>query len=289
MDINEGNFSKEAILKRKKLDPFGLDNDPEHFLGEFGALEPLKKHKGKLTVFTNCASKLTIGGKEYNRFYDTLICSEEADIAFFLSTARYTDEDLGEIRFTVEDLFRYLDKNNMEYEIVEGIYGMPKQDDPDLGELIFARNEEIATLGMNESAELGSYHTKLYPDVEGELCIGMHVKNEETEKTEYRELYNLQLKGVIDSGRDITFVVNESNEGNLSKEELKALIPNFIEEHNESRTKATFTEPYKRTKEEQTLARQKQILTYEIIEGKELKLFQGRPRPIRDEESREEQ
>lgn len=288
MDSNEELFSEEAILKRKKLDPFGLDHDPEHFLGEFGALEALKNHKGKLTIFTNCKSKITISGKEYNRFYDTLICSENADIAFFLSSARYTDKDLGEIRFTGEDLFRYLDKNNMEYEIIEGIYGTPKQDDPDLGELIFARNEEIATLGMNESAELGSYHTKLYPDVEGELCIGMYLKNEETEKSEYRELYNLQLKGVIDSGRDITFVVNESNEGNLSKEELISLISNFIEEHNEARDKAIFTQPDKRTKEEQILARQKQILTYEIIEGKELKSFQGSPIKIRDEEGRGE-
>jgi len=94
----------------RKLDVWAIYRDPEHVLD---ALKIILKNKDEikepLTLFTNCVSSFSIDGKKVDRYMDTLICSEEADIALCLSSARYYDEKLGLISATPEVIAKFLE------------------------------------------------------------------------------------------------------------------------------------------------------------------------------------
>ncbi len=153
-------------MNNRKLDVWGIYRDPEHVLD---ALKIIAEHRSEITeeeplkLFINCVSSFVINGKKVGRYMDTLICSREADTALCLSSARYTDDDLGGISATPEDIAKFLDKYSIPYQIITGEKQQEDVDDPKIPEIWMARERYVLEDSLAESKEKGCTDCVVYP------------------------------------------------------------------------------------------------------------------------------
>lgn len=227
----------------RQLDVWSIYRDPEHVLD---ALKIILEHKGEitdenpLTLFTNCVSKFTINGEEVDRYIDTLICSREADIALCLTSARYTDKELGDISATPEDIAKFLDKYNIPYKIVTGkspekeigwykqgedkitVIDVIEKDDRNIPELWMAREEEVIRLALEESASKGCRKCVFYPNIPSNLGMGYYL-----EDSSYKEVWGIDFKGLVETDNNWTLIIDEGYKDNLNEEDVIAAIKNL--------------------------------------------------------------
>lgn len=200
----------------RNLDVWGIYRDPEHVLD---ALKIIAEHKAEITeenpliLFTNCSSKFTINGKEIGRYMDTLICSRPSDIAMCLSSARYTDEDLGSVSATPEDIAKYLDKQSIPYKIVGSKFAKKQNEDkdnPNIKEIWMARELDVLKLSLEESRSKGNNKVIIYPDVNAGLSMGYYDENDE-----YIEIWGINFKGLLETDNSWTCLIDEEDRRNL--------------------------------------------------------------------------
>lgn len=209
-------------MNNSQLDVWGIYRDPEHVLD---ALKIIAEHRNEiteeepLTLFTNCTSSFIIDGKKVGRYMDTLICSREADTALCLSSARYTDEDLGEISATPEDIARFLDKYNIPYQIVTGEPQKDDIDDPNIPEIWMAREKYVLEDSIKESIQKGCTECVVYPETRAKLSMGYYLKD-----GSYHEIWGVRFRGLIETDNSWTFLIDESDSRNLSIEQAKEII-----------------------------------------------------------------
>lgn len=209
-------------MNNSKLDVWGIYRDSEHVLD---ALKIILKHRNEiteeepLTLFVNCTSSFIVDGKKIGRYMDTLICSREADTALCLSSARYTDEDLGEISATPEDIARFLDKYNIPYQIVTGEPQKDDIDDPNIPEIWMAREKYVLEDSLEESKQKGCTDCVIYPETRAKLSMGYNLKD-----GSYREIWGVRFRGLIETDNSWTFLIDEQDERNLSVEEAKKIV-----------------------------------------------------------------
>lgn len=221
-------------MNNSKLDVWGIYRDPEHVLD---ALKIIAEHRNEiteqepLTLFTNCTSSFIIDGKKVGRYMDTLICSREADTALCLSSARYTDEDLGEISATPEDIARFLDKYNIPYQIVTGEPQKDDIDDPSIPEIWMAREKYVLEDSIEESKQKGCIDCVIYPETRAKLSMGYYLKD-----GSYHEIWGVRFRGLIETNNSWTFLIDEQDERNLSVEEAKKIVIERGLEYTEKKT-----------------------------------------------------
>lgn len=198
----------------RNLDVWGIYRDPEHALD---AIKIIAEHKGEITeenpliLFTNCSSKFTLNGKEIGRYMDTLICSRQADIALCLSSARYTDEDLGSVSATPADIAKYLDKQGIPYKIVGSKFEKKEdKDNPNIKEIWMARELDVLKASLEESKSKGNTKAVIYPDVNAGLSMGYYDEN-----NEYIEIWGINFEGLIETNNSFTFLIEEEDRRNL--------------------------------------------------------------------------
>ncbi len=204
------------------LDVWGIYRDPEHVLD---ALKIILEHKNEITedeplkLFVNCTSSFVVDGKKIGRYMDTLICSREADIALCLSSARYTDEDLGSISATPEDIAKFLDKHHIPYEIITGVPQKDDIDNPKIPEIWMAREDYVLRDSLAESKERGCEDCTIYPSTKAKLSMGYTLKD-----GSYHEIWGVNFKGLIETKNSWTLLIDESDQRNLSIEYAKKII-----------------------------------------------------------------
>lgn len=210
----------------KNLDVWGIYRDPEHVLD---ALKIIAEHQGEITeenplmLFTNCSSKFTLNGKALGRYMDTLICSRDSDIALCLSSARYTDEDLGLISATPEDIIQYLDKKGISYKIVGSKFSKKEdKDNPKIKEIWMARELEVLKESLAESKSKGNKKAIIYPNVNAELSMGYYDENDE-----YSEIWGIKFEGLIETDNSWTFLIDGTDKRNVK---INKHIINIIKE-----------------------------------------------------------
>ena len=206
-------------MNYRQLDVWGIYRDPEHVLD---ALKIIAEHRNEITeenplkLFVNCTSSFMVDGKKIGRYMDTLICSRQADTALCLSSARYTDEDLGDISATPEDIARFLDKYNIPYQIIAGEAQKDDIDDPKIPEIWMAREKYVLEDSLTESKEKGCTDCVVYPDTNAKLSMGYYLKD-----GSYYEIWGLNFKGLIETDNSWTFLIDELDSRNLSIEEAE--------------------------------------------------------------------
>lgn len=205
----------------RKLDVWAIYRDPEHVLD---ALKIILDNKDKitnpLTLFTNCTSSFIIDGKKVGRYMDTLICSEEADIALCLSSARYYDEDLGGVvSATPEIIAKFLDKHDIAYEIVAGEPQKDDIDEPKMPEIWMAREKYVLVDSIKESKEKGCTDCTLYNETNAKLSMGYYLAD-----GNYIEVWGLNYKGLIETDNSWTLLIDEGEKRNISIEEAKEIL-----------------------------------------------------------------
>lgn len=204
----------------RKLDVWAIYRDPEHVLD---ALKIILSNKEKitkpLTLFTNCTSSFIIDGKKVGRYMDTLICSDEADIALCLSSARYYDKDMGLISATPEIIAKFLDKHNIPYKIVTGIPQKDDIDDCKIPEIWMAREKFVLEDSIDESKEKGCTNCIFYTNTDAKLSMGYYMND-----GSYKEIWGLNYNGLIETDNSWTFLINEGDERNISIEQAKEIL-----------------------------------------------------------------
>ena len=205
----------------RKLDVWAIYRDPEHVLDALKIILDNKEKLSKpLTLFTNCTSSFIIDGVKVDRYMDTLICSEDADIALCLSSARYYDEDLGGVISATPDIIaKFLDKHDISYEIV---VGKPQKDDidnPIIPEIWMAREKYVLEDSIDESKAKGCTDCCFYTDTNATLSMGYYL-NDGT----YKEIWGLNYSGLIETGNSWTFLINEGDERNISIGDAKKIL-----------------------------------------------------------------
>ena len=150
---------------------------------------------------------------------DTLICSEEADIALCLSSARYYDEELGLISATPEVIAKFLDKHGIPYNIVVGTPQKEEIDDKNIPEIWMAREEDVLKDSIKESKEKGCTNSTLYTDTDAKLSMGYYLQD-----GTYREIWGLNYNGLIETDNSWTLLIDEGEERNISIEEAKKIL-----------------------------------------------------------------
>lgn len=209
-------------MENRKLDVWAIYRDPEHVLD---ALKIIAKHKDKITeeaplnLFVNCTSSFIVNGKIIGRYMDTLICSDQADIALCLSSARYEDEDLGLVSATPEDIINFLEKHNIPYQIITGTPQVDDIDNPNIPEIWMAREKYVLEDSLAESREKGCTDCVIYPDTTAKLSMGYSLKD-----GSYYEIWGLNFTGLIETDNSWTFLIDENDSRNVSIEEAKDII-----------------------------------------------------------------
>lgn len=209
-------------MEDRKLDVWGIYRDPEHVLDALKIIVDHKdeiKRKGALKLFTNCTSKFIIDGKNVGRYMDTLICSREADIALCLSSARYTDEKLGEISATPAHIAKFLDKYDIPYEIITGESQKDDIDNPKTPEIWMVREKAVLEESIAESIERGCKDCSIFPKIKSKLSMGYFMQN-----GEFKEIWGVNFKGLIKTDNSWTLLINEDDKRNLSMDEAKEII-----------------------------------------------------------------
>ena len=214
-------------MNDRQLDTWVIYKDPQE------VLSPLKiiwEHKdeilanGPLDLFVNCVSFFEVNGEKVGRYFDTFICSREADLALCLSSARYYDEDLGLISATPEDIAKFLDKHGIPYRIIVGGPQKEEIDNPNLPETWMARERYVLEDSLEQSKENGCTECVLYPSTKAKLSIGYYLNGE------YHEIWGLNFNGLIETsnpdGKDRTWtlLINEGDKRNISIEEARDVI-----------------------------------------------------------------
>ena len=209
-------------MEDRKLDVWVIYRDPEEVLT---ALKNLLEHKDEITkesplrLYVNCYSTFTVDGKPVGRHMDTLLVSNQADMALCLSSARYTDEDLGLISATPEDVVRFLEKNDIPYEVITGQPQMDDIDDPDFPETWLARERYVLEDSIDDSISKGCTDCTVYPETKSKLSMGYYLNN-----GEYVEIWGLNFNGIVETDNSWTFLINENDERNISIEEAKNIL-----------------------------------------------------------------
>ena len=207
-------------MEDRKLDVWAIYRDPEHVLD---ALKIILEHKDEITkplnLYVNCTSSLIVNGKRVGRYMNTLICSNEADIALCLSSARYTDEDLGSISATPKDIADFLDKHGIPYQIITGFPQMDDIDDLNIPEIWMVREKYVLEDSLDESRSKGCEECTIYPDAKAKLSMGYYM-----EDGSYVEVWGLNYSGLIETDNSWTLLIDENDERNISIEEAKKVV-----------------------------------------------------------------
>ena len=162
---------------------------------------------------------------------DTLICSREADTALCLSSARYTDEDLGSISATPEEIAKFLDKHNIPCEIITGVPQKDDIDNPQIPEIWMAREDYVLKDSLAESKERGCENCTIYPSTRAKLSMGYTLKD-----GSYHEIWGVNFKGLIETQNSWTLLIDELDKRNLSIEDAKKIIAESGFEFTEARS-----------------------------------------------------
>ena len=150
---------------------------------------------------------------------DTIICSSEADIALCLSSARYSDETLGLISATPEDIIEFLRKHNIPYQVITGVPQKDDVDDPKIPEIWMIREKYVLVDSLSESKEKGCTSCTVYPKTTAKLSMGYYL-----EDGTYYEIWGLNFKGLIETDNCWSFLIDENDSRNIRVKEAEEVI-----------------------------------------------------------------
>lgn len=216
-------------MEKSQLDIWAIYRDPQEVLTALKIIlerkDAIPKDK-PLILFTNCVSKFMIDGKEVERHIDTLIYSEEIDIALFLMADRFEDEELGVFSADASDIARFLDKHNIPYTVVFGENNEIKPNDEDIPEIWFARERYVLEDSLRVSFSKGFNDVTYYPDINSDISIGYYREN-----GSFFEIFKLHHNGLVDTGDNWTLIISEGFDRNIRKEEVVDIIKNLTDEN----------------------------------------------------------
>ena len=212
-------------MENRKLDTWVIYRDPEEVLTALKKIvdnRELITEENPLRLYVNCYSTFIVNGKVVKRYLDTLLVSDQTDMALCLSSARYEDEDLGIISATPEDITNFLKKNDIPFQPIFCLHkeNEPENiDDSNFPETWMIRERYVLEDSLNDSINKGCAECVIYPDVKSKLSIGYY-----KEDGTYDEIWGLNFTGLITTGNSWSFLIDEQDERNVSIEEAKQII-----------------------------------------------------------------
>ena len=202
-------------MNLRQLDVWDVNNEP---LEVFDALECFLNNKDKIInpvqVVCNCTSSIIVDGIQVNRFMDTLIYSEEADTVLCLSNARYYNEQ-RDFEATPEMVVDYFDQNGISCTVSSGEPQFGIYEDEQIPEMWFCREGKVLSDALGAS---GTNECKIYSNSTASISVG-YVK-----EGVYKELFGVNVKGIIQTGDIWAFLIDEQDKRNISIEEAIRII-----------------------------------------------------------------
>ena len=212
-------------MSNRNLDVWAIYRDPEHVLDALNIILSKKDEitkEGPLRLFVNCTSSFIVNGVNVGRYMDTIICSRQADIALCISSARYYDEDMGNISASAQDIVSFLEKNDIPYEVVTGIPQEDDIDNPLIPEIWMIRERYVLEDSIKESKEKGCKECVIYPDTSAKLSMGYYLKD-----NTYMEIWGLNFKGLVETDNSWSFLIDENDSRNITIEDAKEIINDY--------------------------------------------------------------
>lgn len=206
---------KNRLSKKnsRQSDVWGINKDPNEIDYPLNViLERKKRITQPIKIFTNCSSKFIINGREIERYIGTIIFSKEIDLSLGLMSGENYDDVL---RKTV----KFLDENDIPYEVIVGKDSSLKKDDENMPETWFIRELYVFIEALNNSRDNGCEECIVYPDVKSRLMVGYY-----TDDNKFHEVWGLHFKGLITTSNSWSLIINEKDYRNISVEEAIKII-----------------------------------------------------------------
>lgn len=198
-----------------RLDVWAIQNDPEELEV---ALDKLTKPATNI-LYTNCISKLSIGGELFAIEFDTVLQCDENDVLILIMRGS---------GITKEDLVKKLEERNIPYsEVVFSNYEY-KDYKEKLKEIWFARDASVLKEALTDSKKKENDVARYNPVIKGKLSLkhpGRPYLKEECEEIKPIITFKrIPIRGVIETEDKIILIINNLEDYNIYyKQALKVL------------------------------------------------------------------
>ena len=114
---------------------------------------------------------------------------------------------------------KFLDENDIPYEVIVGKDSSLKKDDENMPETWFIREGYVLKESLNNSRDNGCEECIVYPDAKSRLMVGYY-----TDDNNFHEVWGLHFKGLITTSNSWSLVINEKDPRNISMDEVIKII-----------------------------------------------------------------
>lgn len=200
-------------MESSKLDIWAIQHNPDEI---DTALDNITDSATNI-LYTNCISKLKIGGRVFKIEFDTMFQSEENDMLILIMRGS---------KVTVEDLKRKLAERGITYNEIVFENSEYQDYDNDLKEIWFARDESVLKDALNDSKKKGNDVARYNPVIKGKLSFKYFSRQYlETDGEPPIETFErIRTRGMIETDDKIILLVNSEEDRNIYyKQALKVL------------------------------------------------------------------